>query len=91
MKSLTANPVHGNRSHMISFTILAIVLLAVFPLVFDIFRLNLVAKYLSLAFAAVGLVICWGHITWTKEPHCILALIRLIICRLLKPVGKEHS
>lgn len=27
----------------------------------EIFRLNLVAKYLSLSFAAVGLVLCWGY------------------------------
>ena len=86
MKSLTANPVHGNRSHMISFTILAIVLLAVFPLVFDIFRLNLVAKYLSLAFAAVGLVICWGHggilslgqgVFWGLGGYCFAAFLKL--------------
>ena len=31
------------------------------PLVLDIFRLNLVGKYLTYAFVAVGLVLCWGH------------------------------
>ena len=61
MKLLESGPVSENRKHIISFMILAATLLLVFPLVFDIFRLNLVAKYLSLAFAAVGLVICWGH------------------------------
>lgn len=39
---------------------LAVVLLVVFPLVFDIFRLNLIGKYLAYAFVAVGLVIVWG-------------------------------
>src|SRR5581483_5002166 len=27
----------------------------------DVFRLNLVAKYLTYAFVAVGLVMCWGY------------------------------
>jgi urea transport system permease protein len=43
------------------FLILAIVLLVVFPLGFSIFRLNLVGKYLTYAFVALGLVICWGY------------------------------
>jgi urea transport system permease protein len=32
----------------------------VLPLTLDIFRLNLVGKYLTYAFVAVGLVLCWG-------------------------------
>ncbi len=27
----------------------------------DIFRLNLVGKYLTYAFVAIGLVLCWGY------------------------------
>lgn len=41
--------------------ILALVLLIVFPLTFDIFRLNLVGKYLSYGFVALGLVMLWGY------------------------------
>lgn len=41
--------------------VLALVILVVFPLVMDIFRLNLVGKYLSYAFVAVGLVMLWGY------------------------------
>ena len=41
--------------------LLAVVLAVVFPLVFDIFRLNLVGKYLSYAFVALGLVMLWGY------------------------------
>jgi urea transport system permease protein len=41
--------------------ILALVLLVVFPLTFDIFRLNLVGKYLSYGFVALGLVMLWGY------------------------------
>ncbi len=41
--------------------ILAVFLLAVLPLALDIFRLGLAAKYLSLAFCAVGIVLIWGY------------------------------
>jgi hypothetical protein len=33
----------------------------VLPLTMDIFRLNLVGKYLTYAFVAVGLVLLWGY------------------------------
>jgi urea transport system permease protein len=41
--------------------ILALLILVVFPLAFDPFRLNLMGKYLTYAFVAVGLVIAWGY------------------------------
>lgn len=40
--------------------LLAVLLAIVFPLTLDIFRLNLVGKYLCYAFVAVGLVMLWG-------------------------------
>ena len=43
-----------------SVLILAIVLLVVFPLLLDTFRLNLVGKYLTYGFVAIGLVMLWG-------------------------------
>ena len=43
-----------------SVLLLALVLLVVFPLTLDIFRLNLIGKYLCYAFVAVGLVMLWG-------------------------------
>src|SRR6266436_24707 len=43
------------------FIVLAVLLLAVFPVLLDTFRLNLVGKYLTYAFVALGLVTCWGH------------------------------
>jgi urea transport system permease protein len=57
----TANP----RARLLpegigSILILAVVVFAVMPLVFDIFRLNLIGKYLTYAFVAVGLVMLWG-------------------------------
>lgn len=48
------------RSGMASVLVLAVVLLVVFPLTLDLFRLNLVGKYLSYAFVALGLVMLWG-------------------------------
>ena len=41
--------------------LLALIIFAVLPLALDIFRLNLVGKYLTYGFAAVGLVMLWGY------------------------------
>ena len=41
--------------------LLALVLLVVFPLTLDVFRLNMVGKYLTYAFVAIGLVMVWGY------------------------------
>jgi urea transport system permease protein len=41
--------------------LLALLLLVALPLLLDAFRLSLVAKYLSFAFAAVGIVLIWGY------------------------------
>ena len=40
---------------------LAVILVVVLPLALDIFRLNLIGKYLTYAFVAVGLVLLWGN------------------------------
>lgn len=44
-----------------SVIVLAAVIFIVLPLGLDLFRLNLVGKYLTYAFVAVGLVLCWGY------------------------------
>ncbi|ACR12786.1 urea ABC transporter permease subunit UrtC [Teredinibacter turnerae] len=49
------------RQDLISFVVLAVVIFIVMPLCTDIFRLNLIGKYLTYAFVAVGLVLCWGY------------------------------
>ncbi|ADH89717.1 urea ABC transporter, permease protein UrtC [Ancylobacter novellus DSM 506] len=46
---------------MIGIVILAILLLVVLPLTLDNFRLQFVGKYLTYAFVALGLVLCWGY------------------------------
>ena len=49
------------QQDLLGFALLAILLLVIFPLSMDIFRLNLVGKYLTYAFVALGLVLCWGY------------------------------
>ncbi len=51
----------GGKSGMTGFVILAAIILVVFPMFLDIFRLNLVGKYLTYAFPAVSLVLLWGY------------------------------
>jgi urea transport system permease protein len=46
---------------MIGIAILAVILLVVLPLALDNFRLQFVGKYLTYAFVALGLVLCWGY------------------------------
>ena len=50
----------ARRRENVYFVVLAVLLLAVFPLALDVFHLNLVGKYLTYAFVALGLVLCWG-------------------------------
>lgn len=49
------------KNDLINFSVLALILVVVLPLSLDIFRLNLVGKYLTYAFVALGLVLCWGY------------------------------
>ncbi|MFT6371855.1 MAG: urea transport system permease protein [Paraglaciecola sp.] len=51
----------GGTKGLTGFLILAALILVVMPLFLDIFRLNLVGKYLTYAFAAVSLVLLWGY------------------------------
>lgn len=50
----------GGNSGMTNLVVMAVLLLLVLPLSLDIFRLNLVGKYLTYAFVALGLVLLWG-------------------------------
>jgi len=49
------------RYQLASLLLLVLLLAVVLPLTLDIFRLNLVGKYLTYAFVAVGLVMVWGY------------------------------
>ena len=48
------------KKDQFSFIVIAVLLLVILPLGLDVFRLNLVSKYLTFAFVAIGLVMCWG-------------------------------
>ena len=54
-------PSYMDRKDLLALAVVAALLLIVFPLALDGFRLNLVGKYLTYAFVAVGLVMCWGY------------------------------
>jgi urea transport system permease protein len=54
------NPRFFSRSELLGLAVLALLLVVILPLSLDVFRLNLVAKYLTYAFVAIGLVLCWG-------------------------------
>src|SRR5712672_913336 len=57
-----SNSLFGKRSYdLIAFALLAVLILVVLPLTVDVFRLNLVGKYLTYSFVALGLVLCWGY------------------------------
>lgn len=84
------NKVLGGISGTIGLIILTVILFAVFPAVFDIFRLNMVGKYLGLAFVAVGLVLCWGYggilslgqgVFWGLGGYCMAAFLKLEAAR----------
>ena len=49
------------KKEISGFVVLAVLLVVVLPLSLDIFRLNLMGKYLTYAFVAIGLVLCWGY------------------------------
>lgn len=44
-----------------TYVALAILLFIILPLGLDAYRLNIVAKYLALAFVAIGIVLTWGY------------------------------
>lgn len=50
-----------NGPALIASAVLAVLLLLVLPSVLDVFRLNLVSKYLVFAVVGVGIVLSWGY------------------------------
>ncbi|WP_336165186.1 urea ABC transporter permease subunit UrtC [Acinetobacter ursingii] len=55
------NAMFGSKEGLVGLIILSLLILLVMPLFLDIFRLNLMGKYLTYAFVAIGIVLCWGH------------------------------
>src|SRR6202051_3551226 len=60
MKKFYQNVFEGNTV-LIALALLSLLIMVVLPASLDIFRLNLVGKYLTYAFVAVGLVFLWGN------------------------------
>ena len=58
---MSDNPRFLNQTEMLGVAALAVLLVVILPLSLDVFRLNLVAKYLTYSFVAIGLVLCWGY------------------------------
>tara|TARA_R110001583_G_scaffold130834_1_gene282524 strand:+ start:23378 stop:24526 length:1149 start_codon:yes stop_codon:yes gene_type:complete len=51
----------GGKNGAIGMAILAVLILIILPMSLDLFRLNMVGKYLTYAFVAVSLVLLWGY------------------------------
>jgi urea transport system permease protein len=49
------------RNEIVYYALLIFLLGVVLPSFLDAFRLNLIGKYLTYAFVAIGLVLCWGY------------------------------
>jgi urea transport system permease protein len=80
----------GGKSGTAGLLMLCLLLFCVFPLVLDPFRLNMMSKYLSYAFVAVGLVLCWGNggilslgqgLFWGFGGYCMAAFLKLEAAR----------
>ena len=61
MAAAPAVRIDSCRLELIGFALIAVLILLILPSTLDIFRLNLFGKYLTYAFVAIGLVICWGQ------------------------------
>ncbi len=50
-----------NNTELTAYLVLGLLLIVILPLWLDPYRLNLVSKYLALAFVAIGIVLMWGY------------------------------
>ncbi|WP_249976803.1 urea ABC transporter permease subunit UrtC [Vreelandella olivaria] len=51
----------GRHASLGGIALLALILIVVMPMALDLYRLNLAGRYLTYAFVALGLVLCWGY------------------------------
>lgn len=61
LSKLNSSELLGGKKGVLGLAVLAAIIFVVLPLGVDIFRLNLVGKYLTYAFVAVSLVLLWGN------------------------------
>jgi len=58
---MLSSALKNDKLDLVGIAVIGVLIVVVLPLVLDIFRLNLVGKYLTYAFVGIGLVLCWGH------------------------------
>jgi urea transport system permease protein len=90
----------GGRSGTIGIAVLALLLLVIMPLTLDAFRLNMMSKYMSMAFVAIGLVMCWGYggilslgqgLFWGLGGYCMAAFLKLeAAATIAKEAGSDQ-
>jgi urea transport system permease protein len=61
LKKIVSSNLIGGKQGALGLVMLAALIFIILPLGVDIFRLNLVGKYLTYAFVAVSLVLLWGN------------------------------
>lgn len=61
MSKIVSSDLLGGKKGVLGLAVLATIIFILLPLGVDIFRLNLVGKYLTYAFVAVSLVLLWGN------------------------------
>jgi len=61
MKAFLGSKLIGGKEGLLGLLLLAGLIFILLPLGLDIFRLNLVGKYLTYAFVAISLVLLWGN------------------------------
>jgi urea transport system permease protein len=61
LSKLNSSELLGGKKGVLGLAVLAALIFVILPLGVDIFRLNLVGKYLTYAFVAVSLVLLWGN------------------------------
>jgi urea transport system permease protein len=90
----------GGRSGTVGLILLSLILLVILPLSIDAFRLNMMGKYLSLAFVAIALVMCWGYggimslgqgLFWGLGGYCMAAFLKLeAAANIAKEAGSDQ-
>jgi len=90
----------GGRGGTVGLIVLSLILLVILPLSIDAFRLNMMGKYLSLAFVAIALVMCWGYggimslgqgLFWGLGGYCMAAFLKLeAAANIAKEAGSDQ-
>lgn len=61
LNKIASSSIVGGKQGLLGLVVLAALIFVILPLGVDLFRLNLIGKYLTYAFVAVSLVLLWGN------------------------------